>query len=335
MTRLAPPLLQVDALERRFVSGRRGLLRRSEVLHAVRGVSLTIAAGETLGVVGESGCGKSTLARMIVGLDAPSGGQILFEGLEQNAANRRSRGEQTRPMQYVFQDPVASLNPRHTVRQILNAPLQRLLRLDAETRNQRMTELLAAVALPATTLDRYPHEFSGGQSQRISIARALAAEPRLIVLDEPVSALDVSVQAQVLSLLAELRKQFGLTYLFISHDLALVEQVSDRIAVMYFGRIVEQGPVAEVFAAPRHPYTRLLLDAAPRPGRRIETYSADTAELPDPHSPPAGCAFAARCSRRQLKCTHEDPNLTSCNASDQKIACFNPLPSNTSSLRTA
>jgi peptide/nickel transport system ATP-binding protein len=228
-------------------------------------------------------------------------------------------------VQYVFQDPVSSLNPRKTVRQILSAPMIYLLKMDRGERERRLEELMDAVNLRPEFLDRYPHEFSGGQAQRIGIARALAADPRIIVLDEPVSALDVSVQAQVLNLLADLKQRFGLTYIFISHDLSVVESISDTVAVMYFGRIVELASARNLFGAPRHPYTRLLLDSAPVPGKRHIQSEAEPAELPNPFAPPPGCAFAARCAHATEECTRAVPALENGDDSESLVACYHPL----------
>jgi len=317
-------LLEVRELERRFGGGRSLLGGRRPAVHAVQGVSFDLRQGETLGIVGESGCGKSTLARLLVGLDEPTSGSIRLDGRDLSHAPRR---ELARAVQYVFQDPVSSLNPRKTVRQTLEAPLRHLLGLDREARERRLAELLAAVNLTEAFLERYPHEFSGGQAQRIGIARALAAEPRLIVLDEPVSALDVSVQAQVLNLLDDLKRRFGLTYLFISHDLSVVESVSDRTAVMYFGRIVEFGSRDAVFGRPRHPYTRLLLDSAPVPGRRRVQAEERSTELPDPLNPPPGCAFAPRCPRAPAACRTVLPGLEAATGdTGHQAACLHPLP---------
>jgi peptide/nickel transport system ATP-binding protein len=237
---------------------------RSHEVKAVRDVTLSLKQGETLALVGESGSGKSTLARMIVGLDVPTSGEMRIGG--KDASARWAEGPQAfgRVIQYVFQDPVASLNPRKTVTAILDTPLRLLRGYDQRRRQARMRELMEAVQMPTDSLGRYPHEFSGGQAQRIAIARALAAEPRIMVLDEPVSALDVSVQAQVLLLLEDLRREFDLSYLFISHDLAVVESISDRVAVMFFGEVVETGAAEQLFRSPRHEYTKRLIASAPR-----------------------------------------------------------------------
>jgi oligopeptide/dipeptide ABC transporter ATP-binding protein len=315
--------LAVQGLGKRFGGGRSLLGRPKPTLHAVRDASFALSTGETLGIVGESGCGKSTLARMLVGLLEPSEGRIEIAGrdLTDQTGDRAAFG---RLIQYVFQDPLSSLNPRKTVRQILEAPLRHLRGLDRPARKARISELLDAVNLRAEFLDRYPHEFSGGQAQRIGIARALAARPRILVLDEPVSALDVSVQAQVLNLLADLRSEFDLSYLFISHDLAVVDAVSDRIAVLYFGRVVEIGPAIQVLASPRHPYTDLLARSAPAMGRRIGSPGPEAAELPDPLHPPPGCPFAPRCPRAADDCRQVMPPLQPAGERHQ-AACLHPL----------
>ena len=258
------PVVQIRDLVKTFGGGRSLFGRQATEVHAVKGISLDLQRGETLGIVGESGSGKSTLARMLVGLERPTSGSMLIDGkpwADLASAGSRAFG---RTIQYVFQDPVASLNPRKTIGDILDVPLRLLCNYDRPRRAARKRELVDAVQMPADTLDRYPHEFSGGQAQRIAIARALAAEASILVLDEPVSALDVSVQAQVLLLLQQLRDDLGLSYLFISHDLAVVESISDRVAVMYLGEVVELGPAAQLFAAPQHDYTRSLIASAPR-----------------------------------------------------------------------
>ena len=321
----AAPLLQIDSLERRFGGKRQLFGGRTPTVHAVQGIQLDLDEGRTLGIVGESGCGKSTLARMLVGLDRPSAGNIRLAGHDIEGG-RTADGEPLASLvQYVFQDPVSSLNPRKTVRQILSAPMIYLLKMERAARERRLEELMDAVNLRPEFLDRYPHEFSGGQAQRIGIARALAANPSIVVLDEPVSALDVSVQAQVLNLLADLKRQFGLTYIFISHDLSVVESISDRVAVMYFGRIVELAPARRLFGAPRHPYTRLLLDSAPVPGKRHIQSESEPAELPNPFAPPPGCAFAARCARATAECLQAVPALDSGDDPEALAACYHPL----------
>lgn len=290
-------------------------------VRAVRSTSFEVAAGETLGVVGESGCGKSTLARMLVGLLEPTEGMIEIEGKVLDNARPAEFGKL---IQYVFQDTSSSLNPRKTIRQVMEAPLKRLHRMSKPERDRRISEIFSSVSLSEEFLDRYPHEFSGGQAQRIGIARAIAADPHIIILDEPVSALDVSVQAQVLNLLADLKAKLGLTYLFISHDLAVVEAVSDRIAVLYFGSVVEIGKAEKIFAKPRHPYTRLLAESAPIVGRPLRAPEQKGSELPDPLEPPPGCAFAGRCPRATDLCRTEEPLLKPI-GEDQLAACHHPL----------
>ena len=314
------PVLALTDVVRTFGGGRTLFGTARPAVHAVRGISLEVAAGETLGIVGESGCGKSTLARMVVGLDGPSAGAIRIAG----------EGERLSRVQYVFQDSAASLNPRKRVRDTLSVPLKRLAGLGRQARERRLGELMDLVNLDAAFLERYPHELSGGQAQRIGIARALAAEPEILVLDEPVSALDVSMQAQVLALLADLKARLGLTYLFISHDLSVVETVSDRVAILYFGRVVEVGPARAVYAAPQHPYTELLLSCAPAPGRRLAVPEDAETELPDPYDPPPGCAFAARCPRAEDLCRRVDPVLEAHGeAPDHTSACHFPLTAET------
>jgi oligopeptide/dipeptide ABC transporter ATP-binding protein len=322
------PLLRIEGVERIFGGERKLFGGHMPAVHAVQGLTLDVCQGETLGVVGESGCGKSTLARLVVGLDLPTSGRITFGGEDLVDLARKDRRQLARKVQYVFQDPVASLNPRKTIRTILEAPLKHLTKLDAAGRERKLEELLSAVNLAPEFLERYPHEFSGGQAQRIGIARALAADPELVVLDEPVSALDVSVQAQVLNLLDDLKDRFGLTYVFISHDLSVVESVSDRVAVMYFGRLAELGPAREVFRAPRHPYTGLLMRSAPAPGRQDLMPEEASAELPDPYNPPTGCAFAARCSSVTELCrkTQPSPDQFQNATGSHLAACHYPLP---------
>ena len=284
-------------------------------------ISLEIVPGELTLVTGPSGCGKSTLARLLVGLETPSAGRIELRGEDLAALKRRDPRRLARTIQYVFQDPLSALNPRKRVRAVIDAPLRLLAGLDTGRRRARSAELMESVGLDPDHLERYPHELSGGQAQRVGIARALAAGPRILVLDEPVSALDLSVQAQVLNLLADLQQRLGLSYILISHDLAVVERLSDRVAVMYFGRIVEMGRREAIYRAPRHPYTRLLLDSIPLPGRSAPPEDDTESELPDPYHPPPGCAFAGRCPLADDRCRQARPQLTP--ASDgHLVACF-------------
>jgi peptide/nickel transport system ATP-binding protein len=292
-------LLELHGVSRDFDVSRPWLNRVLEGeprrnLRAVDGVSFAVRQGETLALVGESGCGKSTVARLIVGLYAPTEGRIAFSG---------------RRMQMIFQDPYASLNPRWRVKRIVAEPLQFLDAFPKERTQARVGELLAQVGLSADDGDKYPHEFSGGQRQRISIARALAGEPDLLVCDEPTSALDVSVQAQILNLMAELQQRLGLAYLFISHNLAVVSQVANRVGVMYLGRVVEIGEAQQLFSRPRHPYTRMLLDAVPDLAMSGKARIPVAGEVPNPLSPPSGCAFHPRCPHADERCRSERPQM--------------------------
>ena len=315
------PALKVDNLAKTFPLKKPLFGPAPPGVRAVRPMSFEIATGETLGIVGESGCGKSTLARMLVGLLEPSEGAIEIEG---QALDNADPAEFGKLIQYVFQDPQSSLNPRKTIRQVMEAPLKRLHGMAKPERDRRISDIFASVNLREEFLDRYPHEFSGGEAQRIGIARALSANPRIIILDEPVSALDVSVQAQVLNLLAVLKTKFGLTYLFITHDLAVVEAVSDRIIVLYFGAVVEIGRADGIFANPRHPYTKLLADSAPVVGKPLKAPEQKGTELPDPLNPPPGCAFAGRCPRASDLCRATEPDLKRM-GDDQLAACHHPL----------
>ena len=312
----AKGLLEVEGLSRYFdVSP--PLLNRiiegggQQIVKAVDGVSFTIRGGETFALVGESGCGKSTVARLIVGLYRPSQGKIRFDGIDLSAAKT---GEDVtrvrRRMQMIFQDPYASLNPRWRVRDIVAEPIRhyRLLGTDSET-NNRVGELLTQVGLSPVDGRKYPHEFSGGQRQRISIARALAGEPEFLVCDEPTSALDVSVQAQILNLMKQLQRDLGLTYLFISHDLAVVYHISAQVAVMYLGRICELADTKSLFDQPRHPYTRLLLDTIPDLEMSGRERMPVAGEVPSPIHPPTGCAFHPRCPFANERCKLERPEL--------------------------
>ncbi len=303
------PLVQTVDLHRHYAPRRRS----GTVIRAVDGVSIGIGAGETLGVVGESGCGKSTLARILIGLDRPTSGQVLFEGTDVATLSRAGRKQLRREVQLVMQDPYTSLDPRMTAEQILAEPFD--IHRDARRSvnvAERVRELLEMVGLNPDHARRYPHEFSGGQRQRIGIARALALRPRVVVCDEPVSALDVSIQAQVINLLAELQQQFGLSYVFIAHDLSVVRQVADRIAVMYLGRIVEDGTCDEVFADPEHPYTQALLSAAPVPDPLVQRQRRRimlSTDLPGPGDLGVGCRFRTRCPRAESICSTDDPAL--------------------------
>jgi oligopeptide/dipeptide ABC transporter ATP-binding protein len=319
-------LLFVANLSKRFAV-RRNLLdalrgRGARALHAVDDVTLSVARGETLGIVGESGCGKSTLARCLVRLYEPDEGTIRFDGKDVLELRGTARRAYNRQVQMVFQDPFGSLNPRMTVGACLAEALAVHDIVPKAAIARRVEELLDLVHLPADAAARRPHEFSGGQRQRIGIARALAVEPSLIIADEPVSALDVSVQAQIVNLLLELQRRLGLTLVFITHDLRLVRHLTHRVAVMYLGRIVEIGPTEQLFAAPRHPYTRALLEAAPRlvPGRPSRVDAA-RGELPSPLAPPSGCAFHPRCRLAEPRCSVERPALAP-RGGDWPMACL-------------
>ncbi len=314
-TPLTDPLLQVSDLRMLFPV-------RGGTVRAVDGVSLSLAAGETLGLVGESGCGKSTLGRAILRLYRPTSGSIRLEGTEIATLSRAALRPLRPRMQMIFQDPNASLNPRLTVGRILEEPLVVHARGNAAERRERVRRLAARVGLREDALSRHPHEFSGGQRQRIGIARALALEPALVICDEPVSALDVSVRAQVINLLAELQEELGLAYLFVSHDLSVVEHVSHRIAVMYLGRIVEVADRATLWTRPMHPYTRALMAAIPRadPAARRVPAALLEGDLPSPLDPPSGCAFRTRCPFATPECAQAVPELRDLQAG-HAVAC--------------
>jgi oligopeptide transport system ATP-binding protein len=305
------PLVRVEDISKEFPAGSTGLFGgKNLTVKAVSGVSLEIARGETLGLVGESGSGKSTLGRLVLKLLEPTRGRVFFDGRDLSALGREELRTLRREMQLVFQDPYASLNPRMRVRSIVGEGLEihRLAR--GKAKEERIAELLTMVGMGADTMDRYPHEFSGGQRQRIGIARALAVNPRFLVLDEPVSALDVSIQAQIINLLQDLQEKLNLTYLFIAHDLRVVEHISNRVAIMYLGKIVELASRDEIYANPRHPYTRALLSAIPtvETGDRPERIKLP-GEMPSPLNPPSGCAFHPRCPYAKDVCTSIEPLL--------------------------
>jgi len=310
---LDPPALRLEDVSVRFT---RGALGRRTVTQAVNGVSLDIAAGETLGIVGESGCGKSTLARTLMLLNRPASGRVLSEGQDIHRARGAERRALRRRMQMVFQDPSGSLNPRMTIEDLIIEPMI-VHRVARAERRGRLEGLLADVGLPRSVARRFPHELSGGQLQRVSIARALAVDPSVLIADEPVSALDVSVQVQIVNLLLDLQKDRGMTLVFISHDLAVVAKMSDRVAVMYLGEIVEVAPADDIFARPRHPYTRSLMSAIAVPDPRLERQRERivlTGDLPSPTNPPTGCRFHTRCWLRQSldnpeACVTERPAL--------------------------
>ncbi len=299
-------LLEARDLTRQFDVSQ-GMFKPRRTLHAVNGISLDIRNGEVLGIVGESGCGKSTLARMLLGLLPPTHGGITLDGMDIRALGRKGMARRVQP---VFQDPYSSLNPRRTVASIVAFPLEVHGIGTAIERRKRALEILDKVGLPARFADRYPRELSGGQRQRVAIARALIMNPEIVVCDEPTSALDVSVQSQILNLLMDLRREFGLTYVFISHNLAVVEHIATRVAVMYLGRIVELAETATLFKTPRHPYTKALLASVltPEPGQGIPETGLGLA-FPNPLDPPPGCSFHPRCPERRPQCSTIEPHL--------------------------
>jgi|BarGraIncu00222A_1022003.scaffolds.fasta_scaffold37213_2 peptide/nickel transport system ATP-binding protein len=322
------PLLEVRGLVKHYAVPRRWLQPARPPVRAVDGVSFTLGRGETLALVGESGCGKTTVAKSVLRLVEPSAGSVRFEGEELIGLDARRMRERRRDLQIIFQDPYASLNPRLAAAEIVGEPLRNFAfagASTAKTRRERAAWLFAKVGLRPEALDRYPHEFSGGQRQRLGIARALALQPKLIVCDEPVSALDVSVQAQVINLLTDLQAEFGIAYLFVAHDLAVVRHISHRVAVMYLGHIVEIADRDTLFSAPRHPYTEMLLAAAPRPDpRRRPQRLLLAGDPPSPARPPGGCRFHTRCPLAQAICREQQPELGERGAppaGEHRVAC--------------
>ncbi|AFS77399.1 oligopeptide transport system, ATP-binding protein OppF [Gottschalkia acidurici 9a] len=310
-------LIDIKNLKKHFNVG------KGQILKAVDGINLQIKEGETLGLVGESGCGKSTAGRTIIGLYEPTEGEVIFDGKSTSRLSRAEKKQFTREVQMIFQDPYASLNPRMTVTDIIGEGIDIHKLYSGEARQKKIYELLELVGLNREHANRYPHEFSGGQRQRIGIARALAIEPKLIVCDEPISALDVSIQAQVVNLLEDLQKEFGLTYIFIAHDLSMVKHISDRIAVMYLGNIVELASSNELYDNPKHPYTQALLSAVPIPDPEVERSRSRImleGDVPSPINPPEGCKFKTRCKYVKDICGKETPKLREVSP-DHFVAC--------------
>jgi len=323
------PLVEVRELSRHFdVSSpwlNRVIQREGRrILTAVESVSFTIERGTTYALVGESGSGKSTVAKLLVGLQPASSGDVLIDGTNLASASNAELAKLRRRIQLIFQDPYASMNPRWRVREIIGEPI---LALEADTstrqRHHRVDQLLEQVGMQSSDAMKFPHEFSGGQRQRICIARALASRPELIVCDEPTSALDVSVQAQVLNLMRDLQKELGLTYLFITHDLAVVRYMADHIGVLYLGQLVESAPREQLFTAPRHPYTRMLLDSAPRLDGFGRDHAVDAGEIPDPIARPTGCFFHPRCELKDQRCVEQMPACIS--SASSTVVCWKPL----------
>jgi oligopeptide transport system ATP-binding protein len=315
------PLVEIRDLVKHYPVTGGVLLREVARVHAVDGVSLTIKSGETLGLVGESGCGKSTLGRLILRLDEPTSGQVLFEGDDILAYDPERMRKLREEMQVIFQDPFSSLNPRKSVAHIVGEPLIVHGVKSRAEREKRVEDLLEVVGLRREHMRRYPHQFSGGQRQRIGVARALALNPKLIICDEAVSALDVSIQAQVINLLQDLQAEFGLTYLFISHDLSVVEHISDRVAVMYLGKVVELANKKDLYSTPMHPYTQALLGATPIPDPHLEIkHTILIGDVPSPINPPSGCRFHTRCPYAEQVCKDHEPELREL-ASEHTAAC--------------
>ena len=321
----ATPLLKVENLKKNYLGAKRWLGPSPKPIQAVAGVSFSLAKGETLSLVGESGCGKTTTAKSVLRLVEPTSGSVQLDGEELTGLSKEAMRQRRRDMQIIFQDPYASLNPRLTAGEIVAEPLRNFGLATGQEREERVQWLFSKVGLRPESAKKFPHEFSGGQRQRLGIARALALNPKLIVCDEPVSALDVSVQAQVVNLLMDLQQEFGMAYLFVAHDLAVVRHISHRVAVMYLGHIVEVADRDTLFTAPRHPYTEILLSAVPvpnprTPARRILLHG----DPPSPANPPSGCTFHTRCPQAQPVCKEKAPELSprpSASAGGQWVAC--------------
>ena len=320
---LDKPLVRTENLKKHFILG--GFLQEKRTLHAVDGVSFDLWKGETLGCVGESGCGKSTLCRLILRIYKPTEGKVYFEGKDINECDKKELKALRRDFQMIFQDPYSSLNPRVTVKKTLEEPLSIHKIGNKEERLERVKDILGAVGLSKKMLDRYPHEFSGGQRQRIGIARALTLNPTLVVADEPVSALDVSVRAQILNLMKDLKEQLNLTYIVVAHDLSVIKHISDKVAVMYVGKFMEYGNTEQIYEETKHPYTKALLSAVPIPDleRKRERIVLE-GDVPSPINPPSGCRFHTRCWKAQDKCVKEEPDLIDIGAG-HLVACHFPL----------
>ena len=323
---MSEPILEIIDLKKHFATTSGPFSKSRGAVKAVDGVSLTVMPGETVGLVGESGCGKTTVGRTVMKLYQPTSGQIFFDGEEITQTKGRAMKPVRSKMQMIFQDPYSSLNPRHTVSQIVGSSFEIHGIKPEGGIKVAVQELLERVGLNPEHINRFPHEFSGGQRQRIGIARALALKPKLIVADEPVSALDVSIQAQVVNLLDDLQKELGLSYLFVAHDLSVVQHISDRVVAMYLGKVMEEAPTAELFARPRHPYTKALLSAVPVPDPRVErsreriTLQGD---LPSPANPPSGCVFSTRCWKATELCHQVAPEVLEITPR-HKVACHFP-----------
>lgn len=317
------PLLRAENLKKHFILG--GFLEEKRRVHAVDGVSFDLWKGETLGCVGESGCGKSTLCRVILRLYEPTEGKVYFEGRNINACEKKELKALRRNFQMIFQDPYSALNPRITVKKTLEEPLVIHKIGTKKERLERVKELLRSVGLSDKMLDRYPHEFSGGQRQRVGIARALALNPKLVVADEPVSALDVSIRAQILNLMMDLKEQLNLTYIIVAHDLSVIKHISDKVAVMYVGKFVEYGTTEQIYEKTKHPYTKALLSAVPVPDPEHKRKRIVLAgDVPSPINPPSGCRFHTRCWKAQDKCVKEEPEFIDI-GEGHLVACHFPL----------